>query len=92
MLRSHKFRNELLRSGMNQETTEIYVYIDQVTRSGKKGIEVFEEKSLVGRVQLAILKRFDGLQPHIGNIERLYDDPEYRKEWVDKYQSEFSGR
>lgn len=86
MFRSYRLRQELLRCGISEEATNIYVYIDQVTNRGKKGVEALGRRSLVDMVQFAILRRFDRLQPYIGNIERLYDNQAYRQEWVDKYQ------
>lgn len=90
MIEGHKLRQKLLRSGLNPEATEIYVYIDQVTKRGEKGADVFDEKSLVNRVEIAFLKMFDGFQPHIENLERLYDDPEYRQKWLDNYHKDLA--
>lgn len=85
MLRNHKFRQQCLRSGYTREATEMLVYINQATNEGQKGSEVFERKTLVDKVQFAILGKIKYFQPHIGNIEKLYDDPEYRLGWVAKY-------
>jgi len=63
------------------------MYIDKATKGGKRGSEVFEKKTLSERLQFTVLGRLDKLHPHIRNIERLYDDPEYREKWVGEYQT-----
>ena len=79
------FRERCRMTGLNEETTEIFVYINGATDEGKKGLQVFEGLSLTDRLSLAVLRRVESVKPHIGNIEKLYTDPTYRNERYRRY-------
>lgn len=86
MIRDYKLRNSLLRQGLSDEATELCVFIDKVTKQGKKGPEVFEKLSLVQRVEIGILSVVPSLRPHLDNFRRLYQDSEYMSQKMDLYQ------
>ncbi len=64
--------------GLHEEATEIYVYIDIVTKAGRK-MRAFEKGlPILDRAFYALARNIKFFSPHMENQIRLFRDPEFR--------------
>ena len=81
-----KLRKELLSQGINEEATEIFVYMNKVTEGGKKGIKPFETFSIGTKVMLYLTSFIPAIKSHTENFSKLYQDSEFRTEWYEQFE------